>query len=172
MIHQRSVQTRFGPALLQKKKLAVRFGRFAVRGIAFPAVPEESVPVRGSGSVRYLSCVSSHSCGPSAMAEEGKLFSHTFLRLRTSGSLCNSQAASVVRAGRRLLAGACSRRASAGISCKAGGSSLRSAMAKARCAATRAVHQSGLSSAAHVGRRVGECLCYGWSKCCLASLVP
>ena len=43
-------------------------------------------------------------------------FSHTFLRLRTSGSLC--KAAYVVRAGRRLLTGACNQRASASSSCK------------------------------------------------------
>ena len=71
-------------------------------------------------------------------------FSHTFLRLRTSGSLC--KATYVVRAGRRLLTGACNQRASASSSCKAGGSpaapssaaggSSRSEAAKARCAAT------------------------------------
>ena len=99
-------------------------------------------------------------------------FSPTFLRVRTSGSLC--KAAYVVRAGRQLVTGACNQRASASSSCKAGGHQQHRAQrreeaqgAKPRRLAARqhkdatpAVHPSGLNSAAHGGIAtcfVGSC---------------
>ncbi|OLP76860.1 hypothetical protein AK812_SmicGene43150 [Symbiodinium microadriaticum] len=84
-------------------------------------------------------------------------------------SFCNSQAAYVVRAGTRLLAGACNQRASASSSlCKASGSpaalsggrkltkrSGEDSLRGNRVDATPAVHPSALSSAAHGGRGAG-----------------
>ena len=109
----------------------------------------------------------------------------SFLATSNVGSFCNSQAAYVVRAGRRLLAGACNQRASASSLCKGGGSpaalsggrkltkrSGEGSLRPNRVDATPAVHSSALSSAAHGGRGAGCARLCDKLKECRGFLTP